>query len=465
MASKDAKDDVDQEEMVHSLKRQRGTAKGRLTMKVKLFDDLITRSPPVESEVLEDVFKEICELFDNIEKKNSELLELIDEDSQDEHLCYINAIQRTKCDIQSKLIVFRNKTRKDTSSDDGCNILIKKVDPPIFKGDVREFPTFVKDYTRLMISRHGKDPFILRMSLQGKAKEAIGRLDDFDQMWNRLHERFGSSAKIVDAVIGEICSLKPVPEGNKSRLLSLISIVEQAWLDLRKIGKLNEITNSSSLVKVERLLPADLKREWTHKAIGLDDDEKFEKLVEFLTNERQAIEYMEDETRLTKADTKASVHLASTESETEASTLVQAISKLTQSQETSQKQMLNCFNNMTQSVMDMLSQNQNRSNTLNYNPGYNSYTRGCWFHNNNLHDINQCTAFQKLSADEKMNHMRAFGACFLCLEPGHTSRYCSKTNCCDVKINAHDVCGKWHHPYLHSVFLKIQRLLRHLQVF
>ena len=93
-----------------------------------------------------------------------------------------------------------------------------------------------------MISMHGKDPFILRMSLQGKVKEAIGRLDDFDQMWDRLHEHFGSSAKIVNAaVIGEICSLKPVPEGNKTRLLSLISVVEQAWLDLKNIDKLMKL--------------------------------------------------------------------------------------------------------------------------------------------------------------------------------------------------------------------------------
>lgn len=76
-------------------------------------------------------------------------------------------------------------------------------------------------------------------------------------MWERLHERFGSSANVVDVVIGEICNLKPVPEGNKFRLLSLISVVEQAWLDLKKIGKLNEITNSSSLMKFERLLPAN----------------------------------------------------------------------------------------------------------------------------------------------------------------------------------------------------------------
>ncbi len=117
-------------------------------MKMKLFDGLINRKPPVESEVLEDLFQEICELFDNIEKLNSELLELLDEDSQSEPLCYITDVQKTKCDTQSKLILFRNKTSKVTSSGDSCNILIKKVDPPIFNGDVREFPTFVKDYSR-----------------------------------------------------------------------------------------------------------------------------------------------------------------------------------------------------------------------------------------------------------------------------------------------------------------------------
>lgn len=53
-----------------------------------------------------------------------------------------------------------------------------KVEPPTFNGDIREFPTFFKDYTRPVISRHGKErPFILMQALQGKARggwEALG---------------------------------------------------------------------------------------------------------------------------------------------------------------------------------------------------------------------------------------------------------------------------------------------------
>lgn len=66
---------------------------------------------------------------------------------------------------------------------------------------------------------------------------------------------------------------------------------------------------------------------------------------------------MEDEVRLTNADTKTSVHPASTESETEASTLAQAITKIAQTQETSQKQILNSFNHIIQSVMNVFDQN------------------------------------------------------------------------------------------------------------
>lgn len=88
---------------------------------------------------------------------------------------------------------------------------------------------------------------------------------------------------------------------------------------------MHEITNSPSLMKVKRLLPADLKRRMN--SLGLDDNEKNENLVKFLAKEPHNIEYMEDEERLTKADTKISAHLASTESESGVSTLVQAVSK------------------------------------------------------------------------------------------------------------------------------------------
>lgn len=91
---------------------------------------------------------------------------------------------------------------------------------------------------------------------------------------------------------------------------------------------------------------------------------------------------------------------------------------------------------------------------LNYNQGYRTYSKSCWFHNSNSHDVNQCTACRKLNDDEKMEHLRDFGDCFLCLEPAYTSRYCGKRSFCDVKMTAYDVCGERYHPFLHSGFTK-----------
>lgn len=54
-------------------------------------------------------------------------------------------------------MLLKNEARKLDQSDISCSILVKKVEPPVFEGNAREFPTFIKGYTRLAISRRGKD--------------------------------------------------------------------------------------------------------------------------------------------------------------------------------------------------------------------------------------------------------------------------------------------------------------------
>lgn len=187
-SSRDSSLGGDTDGLLKSLKKQRGVAKGKFTIKVRIFNNLVLQNN--REEMLDDVFSEICGLFEKVENLNDEILQEDDDCFQSEHLEYISDLQKEKCDIQGRLLNFKTNKKRQQGSD----ILIKKVEPPNFNGDVREFPTFVKDFERLVISRHGKDPFILRQSLQGKAREAIGRLDEFDQMWNRLKERFGSLA-------------------------------------------------------------------------------------------------------------------------------------------------------------------------------------------------------------------------------------------------------------------------------
>lgn len=76
-------------------------------------------------------------------------------------------------------------------------------------------------------------------------------------MKERDNGRLGSSVKIVDAILREITSLKPVSECNKAKLLHVMSVVVQAWLDLRGIGKIKETANHHNSTKAESLLPVD----------------------------------------------------------------------------------------------------------------------------------------------------------------------------------------------------------------
>ena len=150
-----------------------------------------------------------------------------------------------------------------------------------------------------MVSQHGKDPYVLRQSLSGKALDIVGGIDEYDEMWERLEDRFGCTTKLVDSFLADIDHLKVIPEGNNKKMIDMVNTVERAWLDLRKLDKQREIENAVTLLKIERILPASLKREWFMRSKTFDDDKKFEGMVNFLVDERSAIEYMEEDARHT----------------------------------------------------------------------------------------------------------------------------------------------------------------------
>ena len=121
---------------------------------------------------------------------------------------------------------------------------------------MRIFPLFVSDYERLMVSKYGKDLFVLKSCLTENVISQFNWVDDYDLMWSRLHEKYGAAPKIVDFVVSNIKGLKPVPEGNNSKLLDLINCIESSWYDLKRVGQEKEIVNNTVVTLIEKLLPA-----------------------------------------------------------------------------------------------------------------------------------------------------------------------------------------------------------------
>ena len=82
--------------------------------------------------------------------------------------------------------------------------------------------------------------------------------------------------------------------------------------------------------------------------------------------------------------------------------------------------------------------------------------RKCWYHESDSHSesdnhsITNCSVFQALGCQEKMNLARNKRACFCCLKQGHTSRTCLNKEVCGAINPNNQKCVMFHNKWLHD---------------
>ena len=195
---------------------------------------------------------------------------------------FIKISEKPKTDDSSFLLPMQAPT----------TVHVKKLDPPKFSGNIREYPTFVKDYVKYMEPTYGRDAYALRCCLTGKALDVVSGVDDdYEEMWKRLNLVFRDSEKLVHSILCEIKLLTPLKEDDSIGLINLVNTVERRWLDLKKLNLEKEMNTSTMTSHVERLLSPIQKREWTiYKQREVKDDQKSEALFNILLQEKNAIE-------------------------------------------------------------------------------------------------------------------------------------------------------------------------------
>ena len=78
---------------------------------------------------------------------------------------------------------------------------------PRFDGDLREYPTFKRDFQKQVMPHLTEDtaPYTLPSCL---GKEPLAQVksvdDDIRDMWKRLDEKYGDPARVADAIINDI---------------------------------------------------------------------------------------------------------------------------------------------------------------------------------------------------------------------------------------------------------------------
>lgn len=421
--------------MDEQLLKERAITKRKFTRKVNLLKEAHARKDPME--VLRGIYDEVCEQFIQIEKINEKLAETIDtkEENYDvlinELELYITNVERTKNETRT---IIAKVTGEEKSFKEVQKVRMQRLTPPRFEGKIRDYPTFCKDYERLMKPVYEDDPYVLRSCLAGEALEVVQGVDDsFDAMMKRLNARYGNPSRLVQAVLSDIKTLKPVSEGNPGKFMDMVDVIERAYLDLKKLNLSEEMSTVTMVSQIEKLLPSLQKREWTKILQTLDDKkEMFQELLKYLLEEKQALEYMNDDIRTSNNGSKAHVHTMNVNSESD--TLTTAVSEIHGKQNKMEEHLVNLSKQIS-----TLTENMPRSGPRKPN--------GCWYHGTNTHDITKCTGFQKLNRYDKLEAVRRVGACFLCLHLGHVGRQCSQNVLCGE-------CGKGHHQIIHNCFSK-----------
>ena len=176
------------------------------------------------------------------------------------------------------------------------DVKLQPVKLPTFDGDIRNYPRFKADFNKLIAPRMDEVEacsYVLKSCLHKIPCEIVKNLDELEEIWSRLDARYGVPSKLVDIVLDELRSVKPIKDDDDNALIKLVDTVEAAHRDLQMIDIEKEISNSSCMSLIEEKLPRPVKREWS-KIVNMNKDllmnsNKFPQLLDFLINQGKSL--------------------------------------------------------------------------------------------------------------------------------------------------------------------------------
>ena len=281
---------------------------------------------------------------------------------------------------------------------------------PIFDGNIRTFPKFKYEFDRYlapMFDAH-QLPFILKQYLSESVRRDVDHFDAIDAIWTRLDCKYGSKQKLIDIIMQDITNI-PNCDSDDNATLEMISKIENANLDLTKIGEQAELQNSTILSMVEKMMPYKMRSEWAVIAAPLHEPKhKFSELLPFLDRWKERIQYLSSDYRNHSSNHHSSNHSS------------------------------NFHSSDTHS-------SDSHSNCHSTNCRTDEHKRhSCWLHKQEEHPIWKCRLFQSLPVQERRALTESHKACNSCLELDHTTNNCTRKFRCP-EMN----CRESHNQLLH----------------
>lgn len=350
------------------------------------------------------------------------VLELSDEEEAEGELALCTKMERL-C-LQANVLAGKRteeeeQTKKDVSAKNqkgqvgGLEIKFNRMNLPTFDGDIREYARFKSHYNKVVkphVKNEDDEIYVLKTEcLKKEAEEHVRNVDDsLKEIWKRLEDRFGRPELASRAFLSDLRQITQVAEGDNTKFIKLVDMVERCYKGLERIGMESEISNSTIIGTIEDRLPPSLKMRWSIEVCSDDSQltanqqeepkSRFQQLLDFLLRHRRAMEYSNVDLKIKKTPKmpEASVH-------------------------------------HVQKTDDESSENERQTRVP-----------GCWYHSTNSHTIHECTVYANASVNERWDMVRDQRVCWLCLKRGHRQADCYSNKECGV-----DGCKSKHHKTLH----------------
>lgn len=302
----------------------------------------------------------------------------------------------------------RSFTTPRTNSTTGSHLKLPKIIIPVFDGNGRKWKQFQDMFEQMIhnqtiISTIEKF-YYLKSNLAGEASRLICHLlvteENYQTAWDTLINRYDNTRVLVSTCLADLLSTSALTSENHYMLKRFHDHTKECLLAVRNLGV--DIRSWDSIV-LQILLPKlDVETRRLYE-LSLKQPRELQSLDDFYTFIELRFQSLE-----------------AAGNKTQQGNLVRNSNRFT-----------------------------NKPSALMSRESYSSACSKC----KGSHKLYKCDTFNRLSATERLNHVKRFKLCTNCLSAGHGVAACQSRNCmkCPVK----------HHTILHESFQQSQSTQPH----
>ena len=220
--------------MSSDLKRKRSSAKGKFH---RIYNRLMPGIQNNEGcELLTQVLEDLEKAYTGVEISHDLYIETLDPESEEQEISIktleedINVMYNELCEARSAVTKISQEYLKvkrereelrdveTTSNSDAAIrtrqkvVQLKKLEAPTFSNNIRDYPSFKRDYNKHIVPLYGKDLYSLKNCLNGEALQLVKAVyDDYDEIMKILDFKYGRPEKLViRSLLRQLISLKGV---------------------------------------------------------------------------------------------------------------------------------------------------------------------------------------------------------------------------------------------------------------